>query len=313
MKVGIFFGGPSREREISFAGGRTVYDNLDKSLFEPVPIFVDSLGNFILLQWQYLYKGTIRDFYPANDLVPPSDFSIYIESLRNLSEEQLTQLINRVGQRITPEQFSSLFAIAFLALHGPYGEDGALQGLLEWYKIPYTGTGILGAALGIDKVAQKRMMAQAGFAIPRHKVIRRNTWQAARNQSLLFEETIATVGLPMVIKSPRQGSSIGVSIIKERAVDQFIAAVNQSLFIQEVSAATWQPLTPKAKQQWIGSLIDLREGIGLPVAIKGEVIAHPATLLQYLDQHFSASHAPLLLESLQGEEAVLCEAYIAGR
>ena len=64
MKIGIFFGGTSREREISFAGGRTVFDNLDKTLFQPVPIFVDSLGQFILLDWQFIYKGTIRDFYP---------------------------------------------------------------------------------------------------------------------------------------------------------------------------------------------------------------------------------------------------------
>ena len=52
MRVGIFFGGKSREREISFAGGRTVYDNLDKGLFEAIPIFIDSLGQFILLDWQ---------------------------------------------------------------------------------------------------------------------------------------------------------------------------------------------------------------------------------------------------------------------
>ena len=54
MKIGIFFGGTSREREISFAGGRTVFDNLDKALFQPVPIFVDSLGQLIQLDWQYI-------------------------------------------------------------------------------------------------------------------------------------------------------------------------------------------------------------------------------------------------------------------
>lgn len=313
MKVGIFFGGPSREREISFAGGRTVYDNLDKSLFEPVPIFVDSLGNFILLQWQYLYKGSIRDFYPPNDLIPASSFSVYIESLGALAEDQLAQLISRVGQRIVPDRFSKLFDVAFLALHGPYGEDGSLQGLLEWYQIPYTGTGILGAALGIDKVVQKQIMQQAGFAVPRHKVLTKRTWQAATDKAVLFKEIVSWVGLPMVVKSPRQGSSIGVSIIRERAVDQFIEAVNRSLFIQEVSAATWQSLTPEAKQQWMASLIDLREGIGLPVAIEGYVIDHPTALLQYLDHHFSASRAPIQLNSLQGEEAVLLEAYIVGR
>jgi len=70
LKIGILFGGPSREREIAFAGGRTVYDNLNKSLFEPVPIFVDSHRNFILLDWQYIYKGTIRDFYPPVSELP---------------------------------------------------------------------------------------------------------------------------------------------------------------------------------------------------------------------------------------------------
>ena len=64
IKVGIFFGGPSREREISFAGGRTVYDNLNKSIFEPIPIFVDSHKNMVILKWENVYKGTIRDFFP---------------------------------------------------------------------------------------------------------------------------------------------------------------------------------------------------------------------------------------------------------
>ena len=313
MKVGIFFGGPSREREISFAGGRTVYDNLDRALFEPVPIFVDSLGNFILLQWQHLYKGSIRDFYPPSDVIPASGFSVYIESLGALEEEQLEKLIGRIGQRITPDQFAALFDIAFLVLHGPYGEDGALQGLLEWYRTPYTGTGVLGAALGIDKVVQKRLMQQAGFAVPHYKVLSRRTWQDTTDKTALFKEIISWVGFPMVVKSPCQGSSIGVSIIKDNDIDLFTTAVNRSLFIQEVSVATWQVLMPAAKKQWIASLIDLREGIGLPIEVDGQVIDHPDTLLKYLDRHFSTSQAPIQLNSLQGEEAVLFEAYIAGR
>jgi len=290
-----------------------VYDNLDKAIFEPVPIFVDSLGNFILLQWQHLYKGSIRDFYPPSYLIPATSFSVYIESLGALAEEQLAQFINHIGQRITPDHFSKLFDIAFLVLHGPYGEDGSLQGLLEWYQVPYTGTGVLGAALGIDKVVQKRLMQQAGFAVPRHKVLPKRVWQAVTDKEALFKEIISCVGLPMVVKSPCQGSSIGVSIIKEYGVDQFIAAVNRSLFIEEVNAATWQSLTLAAKQQWIASLIDLREGIGLPVAIEGHIIDHPDALLQYLDYHFSASIQPIQLNSPQGEEAVVFEEYIEGR
>ena len=66
IKIGIIFGGFSKEREISFAGGRTVYDNLNKSLFEAVPVFIDSFGNFVLLNWEFVYKGSVRDFYPSH-------------------------------------------------------------------------------------------------------------------------------------------------------------------------------------------------------------------------------------------------------
>ncbi|MCU0352635.1 MAG: hypothetical protein MUD08_02680 [Cytophagales bacterium] len=119
LKIGIIFGGTSREREISFAGGRTVYDNLNKTLFEPVPVFVDSLGNFILLKWEYIYKGTIRDFYPPVSALPPSPhgFQVYIESLGKLSEEELNKIITQVGQKIEPKDFAGLFDFAFLTLH----------------------------------------------------------------------------------------------------------------------------------------------------------------------------------------------------
>jgi UDP-N-acetylmuramate--alanine ligase len=141
INVGIFFGGPSREREISFAGGRTVYDNLDKALFHPIPIFVDSHRRFIELDWSYIYKGTIRDFFPPVDELPPSPhhFQVYLESLGNLAEEDYDRLIRKVGTPLTIEQLPQRIDLAFLALHGEYGEDGQLQGLLSSLRIPYTG------------------------------------------------------------------------------------------------------------------------------------------------------------------------------
>ncbi|MEN0003868.1 MAG: D-alanine--D-alanine ligase, partial [Bacteroidota bacterium] len=126
MKVGIFFGGPSREREISFAGGRTVFDNLNKSIFEPLPIFVDSHKRFIELDWQYIYKGTIRDFYPPIAALPPSPhaFQVYLESLAQLDDDQVQRLIEKVGTLVQPEELAAKMDVAFLALHGEYGEDG---------------------------------------------------------------------------------------------------------------------------------------------------------------------------------------------
>src|ERR1700691_5902595 len=102
LKIGIFFGGNSKEREISFAGGRTVYDNLNKSLFEPIPLFVDSFGNFVLLNWEFIYKGSIRDFYPAADALPPSpnQFQVYAECLGKPDAGQQDKLIRKIGKKI---------------------------------------------------------------------------------------------------------------------------------------------------------------------------------------------------------------------
>ncbi|MCX6177417.1 MAG: hypothetical protein NTZ00_08685, partial [Bacteroidetes bacterium] len=130
IKVGIFFGGQSREREVSFAGGRTVYDNLNKELFEAIPIFVDSFGNFCLLNWEHVYKGSIRDFYPPTFLhseteqrvncLPelPHGFQVYAESLERLEKDRTAQLylLHEIGKPLEAHEFSTYFDFAFLAL-----------------------------------------------------------------------------------------------------------------------------------------------------------------------------------------------------
>ena len=206
MRIGIFFGGTSREREISFAGGRTVFDNLDKGLFQPVPIFVDSLGHFILLDWQYLYKGTIRDFFPPPAAYPPSrhPWQLYLENLGELSEEALNDLISQVGRRVEASELPRLMDFAFLALHGPGGEDGAIQGLLEWVGLPYSGSGILPSALGIDKIAQKRLMQAVGLATPKFRVVKHNAVEPD-----LFDELVEELGLPLVVKAPIKAVVLG--------------------------------------------------------------------------------------------------------
>src|SRR5688572_8056369 len=123
IRVGIIFGGQSKEREISFAGGRTVYDNLNKYIFEAIPVFVDSFGNFIELQWQYIYKGTIRDFYPPVDFLPAkSPFQLYAENLGELDVKKQEQLIEQIGKKIDVSELKQKIDFAFLCLHGPYGE-----------------------------------------------------------------------------------------------------------------------------------------------------------------------------------------------
>jgi UDP-N-acetylmuramate--alanine ligase len=322
MKVGIFFGGQSREREISFAGGRTVYDNLNKSLFEAVPVFIDSLGNFILLNWEYIYKGTIRDFYPPASALPatPNGFQIYVESLSQLPTEEMEALISKVGKRIQPHQFRQLFDFAFLALHGPYGEDGNIQGILEWYNIPYSGSGILPSAIGTNKIVQNDLLKKAGFNRPKNYVITREDWLNTQYRGDLLEKLTANIGLPFVIKSPNQGSSIGVTMLTEKDNQRFTEAVNKSFFIVEIHQSVWQEKSSEQKVKFITSLTDIREGIGLPVYMHsgnatasskdGQLIYHPEDLLRYLD---TQSYQTLTLTSANSEEAVLIEGFIDGK
>jgi D-alanine-D-alanine ligase len=321
MKVGIFFGGTSREREISFAGGRTVFDNLDKGLFQPVPIFVDSRGNFILLDWQYLYKGTIRDFFPPAAVLPASrhPWQLYLENLGELTDEALTDLISHVGRRVEASELPSLMDFAFLALHGPGGEDGAIQGLLEWVGIPYSGSGILPSALGIDKIAQKRLMQAVGLATPKFRVLQADEMPS---QDVL-PELVQELGLPLVVKAPRQGSSIGVSIVREENDEQFQQAISRAKFSRIVLPDEWISLDQAGQLAWVRQVTDIREGIGLPVQAVGyydfktprvleRTLAHPEELLNFMKRCFPGA-TNIILTSLTGETQVLIEQFVAGR
>lgn len=312
MRVGIFFGGQSREREISFAGGRTVYDNLNKSIFEAIPIFIDSLGHFIHLDWKYIYKGTIRDFYPPVSFLPKSKYPIqvYAESLSHLSEEEWNELINKVGKRIQPEELSKIIDFAFLALHGPYGEDGNIQGLLEWYNIPYSGAGILPSSIGINKVIQKRLLRQAGFDAPYSEVLTRESWNQD-SIATIYEHLKKSIGLPMVIKSPHQGSSIGVSIHKKEDLENFKEAIQKSFFIKEIHAEKWHALSEDQKIKLIAQLVDIREGIGLPVICQDHIYFTVDELFSLLNGMPHGSH--LKLAAINSESELLIESFITGK
>lgn len=315
ISVGIFFGGPSREREISFAGGRTVYDNLNKSLFEPVPIFVDSFRNLILLDWQFVYKGTIRDFYPPIDVVPssPNAFQIYVESLEDLSPDDWDRLIRKVGKRVFPAQLPQLMDVAFLALHGNYGEDGQVQGLLESLGIPYTGSGIRPSAIGMDKAFQKKIMAAGGFDCPEVMVLDRNGWFDT-DPAKIFAEAQQQLGFPMVIRPANQGSSIGVTILDERAkVEDFQGSVDRAFFCERLSAVSWNTKTKEEKINYLRNLTDIRDGLGFPIMNGTDTFYHPEKLLAYLEDHFSKSNEPLQLESSLSEQRVILESFIRGK
>jgi UDP-N-acetylmuramate--alanine ligase len=313
IKVGIFFGGNSREREVSFAGGRTVYDNLDKSLFEAIPIFVDSFNNFILLNWEYIYKGSIRDFYPPVQYLKKSknNIQIYAESLIDAYKDNGKKMAATLGKIIKAEELSGLMDFVFLALHGSFGEDGTIQGLLEWNNIPYTGSGILPSAIGMHKKVQKSMMQHAGFNSPKWSSLTKSEWQNG-DVKKIFKQVQNKVTFPFVVKPANQGSSVGVSVISNDDLTQFEGAINKSFFMQRIIQKEWSTKQGLDKITFIQKLSDVKEGIGLPLLVGGKTIFHPDDLITFLDKHFK-TNKDVLLEGMYSETECLIESFIEGR
>lgn len=323
IKVGILFGGRSKEREISFAGGRTVYDNLNKTLFEAIPLFVDSFGNIILLDWNFVYKGTIRDFYPPVEFIPSSntEFQYYAENLGNLDIKQQDELISKIGKKVELTQLSGLIDFAFLALHGPYGEDGRIQGVLEYLQIPYSGSGILPSAIGIDKSVQKRLMVNAGFNSPQYFTIDRNDWINGQTKGI-WEKAKEEIGFPMVIKPANQGSSIGISIYGTDNEEGFMVAVEKAFFTKWLDCSEWKKLSSEQKIEFVKTLSDIREGIGMPIVINTSLsdknsndiktFYNPYELIDFLNSNCDKTEG-FVLESTDGESSVIIESFIEGK
>jgi D-alanine-D-alanine ligase len=308
LRIGIFFGGVSREREISFAGGKTAYQHLDRSLFTPTLIFVDSLGNFIVVEPAILSKENIRSFYPP---IEQYKFATYIESFQ-VDKQQVEEWIAAVGKKIQPEEFKDYFDFALIALHGQQGEDGTLQGLLEWYNMPYSSCGVLSSAVGIDKGLHTAWLNDVTQTHKRYTMI---TWDKWKNtdKTLLYEEVIAAVGFPFVCKAPHQGSSIGVAVINQpKDVVAFIEGVEKCFFVHKIVKQAWLVFSQEEQIAYLQQIVDLDKGIGFPVYLGEQLFHHPETLLTYLPTYFDR-HETAELYAFHSENRVLFEEFIAGQ
>jgi len=316
IRVGIFFGGASREREVSFAGGRTVYDNLDKNLFEAVPIFVDSFGNFVILNWEYVYKGSIRDFYPPASFLSDlhNGFQVYAESL-NPDADMQQQMLSALGQTITANDLKKHIDFAFLALHGTLGEDGTIQGLLEWHNIPYSGSGIFASALGMNKARQKDFQERAGLYVNHYQTLKRDAWLQAddRRKGNLFIFYNREFKEHFVVKPANQGSSLGMSVLKNPDYCAFEKAVDLAFFRMRLNHDEWAVLSEGEKIDYIKEIADLRSGLGLPLLMNGEWCFMPNDLMNRLNALLAEPGNSVLLESPDAETEIVFEEFIRGR
>ena len=186
LRIGVILGGMSSEREVSLNSGRNVHDNLDREAYAPVPIFMDAEGRLWVIPWQLVSQNTTKD---------------------------ITERLENEAQRVSYEGLKNEIDFAFLSLHGKFGEDGCIQGLLELLGIPYTGPGVLASALGMDKHIQQRILQAAGIGVPESLLVHEPEWRNDRER--VIRSLLARFKLPVFTKPPREGSSIGVSLVRD--------------------------------------------------------------------------------------------------
>ena len=167
--------------------------------------------------------------------------------------------MKEVGTPVEASQLKEIIDFAFLALHGAYGEDGNIQGILEWYGVPYSGSGILPSAIGIDKQVQHLFMKKAGFKRPKTEFLSKKTWDWLKPhlRESVYQQTKKEIGFPFVVKSPHQGSSLGVTILKKDEYAAFEQAVEKSFFRERIDADFWKGKTADEKHFFIHTLTDL--------------------------------------------------------
>ncbi len=186
LRVGVIMGGMSSEREISLESGRNIYFNLHPQKYEGVPIFFDGEGRFWQIPLQLLVQNTTID-------------------IANRLEQEAV--------RIAYEELASVADFIYIGLHGKYGEDGCLQGLLELLGIPYTGSGVMASALGMDKHLQRKLLAAAGMKVPKFLAVTEREW--TENGGEISEQVEDSLGYPCVVKPTREGCSTGLSVVRD--------------------------------------------------------------------------------------------------
>lgn len=207
IRVAVIYGGRSSEHAISCVSAGSILRNLDQERFEVVAVGITPQGSWVLTDGSPETLAITDRQLPEVTGESGTALALAADPLRR------GELVS-LGQ--TPGQMLTSVDVVFPILHGPYGEDGTIQGLLELAGVPYVGAGVFASAAGMDKEFTKKLLAAAGLPIGDHIVLR-----AQQNAPTL--DDIERLGFPMFVKPARGGSSIGVSRVNN--ADELPAAI----------------------------------------------------------------------------------------
>jgi len=196
-RVAVLFGGRSAEHEISCVSARSVIDALDPESVEAVPIGITRDGSWHLLPGPPALPGETGRM---TEILAAAGSAVELAV-----ESGSSELVAADGSRRPID-------VVFPVLHGPRGEDGAVQGMLELAGVPFVGAGVLGSAVGMDKAVQKVLFAAAGLPVVPHEVVRESEWEEDPEG---VSARIAGLGFPVFTKPSTLGSSVGISKVRD--------------------------------------------------------------------------------------------------
>jgi D-alanine-D-alanine ligase len=192
LKVGVVFGGRSAEHEVSLVSATSIMNSLDKNKYEIIPIAITAEGKWLSSadSMKLLKEKSPTANQPEQILLPNPQHKGLVNTSAWVRQTKAVDVI-------------------FPALHGTYGEDGTIQGLFELADIPYVGAGVLGSAVGMDKVVQKELLKHAD--IPTAPSVWFTSSEFKNNQIITIQKIEKSLDYPLFIKPPNAGSSIGIT------------------------------------------------------------------------------------------------------
>ena len=201
IRLALLYGGRSGEHDVSIASATSVMQAIDRDKYDVLPVYLTPEGRWLPgVEPARLTAGA----RPAAAPVALFSSDPQQPGLLPLSEAPAVQ----------PERAQAV-DVVFPLLHGTYGEDGTVQGLLELANVPYVGSGVLGSAAGMDKDVMKTLFAAAGLPVAPHLLVRRHEWE--QRPATVRDRVLQTLPLPVFVKPANLGSSVGISKVGDAA------------------------------------------------------------------------------------------------
>lgn len=272
LRVGVLFGGRSGEHEVSLASARNVLHALQQAGHRVIPMGITREGRWLTAgdPMAQLTSASAGELTERNGASEPSISGTGSTPPKGTPSPTGTAA-QEEGWALLPRSDSdeplATVDVIFPVLHGPYGEDGTVQGLLQMANLPYVGCGVLASAVAMDKDVAKRLFAAEGLQQTRYRVIRRGAWK--EEPESVLDELWAALDAPLFVKPANMGSSVGVSKATNR--DELAAAMETACRYDRKIVV--EEAVPHAREIEVSVLGNSGSRVHAPMAsVPGEIV-----------------------------------------